>query len=102
MFENNLAVHVDLTYLESESNGDALTLDYGLGFGFDWYVSPFIGVGIAIGYNWGSEDLIGAYYPELGIVVDITKSFGVTVSQRRYFNLHQPDEDIVMLGLVFR
>jgi len=34
--------------------------------------------------------------------MDFTKTFGVTVSGKQYFNLYEEDEDVVMLGLVFR
>lgn len=62
----------------------------------------FLGLGISLGYNWDNEDFIATYYPEAGIVVDITKNFGLTVSKKRIFNLYGQDEDIIMLGLVFR
>lgn len=55
-----------------------------------------------LGYNWDKDDYIAAYFPEVGIVMDFTKTFGITVSGKRYFNLYEEDEDIVMLGLVFR
>ena len=52
--------------------------------------------------NWDKDDYIAAYFPEVGIVMDFTKTFGITVSGKRYFNLYEEGEDIVMLGLEFR
>lgn len=60
------------------------------------------GVRISLGYNLDDEDFIATYYPEAGIVVEITNNFGLTVSKKRIFNLYGRDEDIIMLGLVFR
>jgi hypothetical protein len=55
-----------------------------------------------LGYNWDKDDYIAAYYPEAGVVIDFTKTFGATVSVKRYFNLYEEDENIFMLGVVFR
>ena len=97
-----MAAHIDLTYLESVSKGNALTLDIGGGYVFNWDVSLYLGVGFAIGYNRDTKDTITAYYPEAGVVIDLTESLGLTISQKRYFNLYGQDEDVTMLGLVFR
>jgi len=101
-FEDNMYAHADLSYLDSELNGRGATLDFGTGFAFDWDVSLFLGVGISFGYNWDDESLIATYYPETGIVVDITDNIGLTMSVRRIFNLYDQDEDVIMLGVVFR
>ncbi len=100
--KNNMIGHADLTYLGSDKDGDALVLDLGAGIAFNWYVSPYLSIGASLGYNWDKSDYIAAYYPEVGIIVDITKAFGITFSGRRYYNLYDEDEDIIMLGLVFR
>jgi len=100
--KNNMIGHVDLTHLESDMNGKALALDLGAGLAFNWYVSPYISIGVSLGYNWDKDEAIAAYFPEVGIVVDITKRFGITFSGKRYYSLYEEDVDIIMLGLVFR
>lgn len=100
--EKNLIGSARLSYLESDKNGKGSTLDLGGGYVFRGDVSPYLLLGISLGYNWDKDDYITAYYPELGIVIDFTKKFGITVSGKRYFNLYDEDENIVMLGLVFR
>jgi len=102
IFDKNIEGHVDLSYLESESNGKGLTLDFGGGYVLNWDVSLFLGVGVSLGYNWDNEDYIATYYPEVGIVVDFTETIGLTISKKRIFNLYGQDEDIIMLGVVFR
>ena len=61
----------------------------------------FIGVGLLIGYNWDKGAFIGAYYPEAGIAANITKSVGVAISSKRYFNLYDRTEDVIMFGVMF-
>jgi len=100
--KNNMVGHVDLSYLDSDTNGSAIALDFGAGLAFNWYVSPYISIGGSLGYNWDKDEAIAAYFPEVGVVVDMTESFGMTLSARRYYSLYQEDEDIIMLGLVFR
>jgi hypothetical protein len=94
--------HVDLSYLDSDVNGGALALDFGAGLAYSWYVSPYISIGASLGYNWDNDETIAAYYPEVGIVADITRLFGMTISAKRYYSLYDEDENVYMLGLVFR
>lgn len=94
--------HADLSYLDSDTNGSAIALDFGAGLAFNWYVSPYLSIGASLGYNWDKDEAIAAYFPEVGVVVDMTESFGMTLSAKRYYSLYQEDEDIIMLGLVFR
>jgi len=101
LFDNNAGSHVDLSYLESDVNGKGLTLDVGGSYVFRWDVSFFVGMGIALGYNWDNDDYIASYYPEAGAVYEVTKRFGLTVSGKRYFNLYDKPENIVKLGLLF-
>lgn len=101
LFDNNAGSHIDLTYLESDANGDALTLDIGGSYVLRWEVSFFAGLGVALGYNWDNDDYVASYYPELGAVYEVTTRFGVTVSGKRYFNLYDKPENIVKLGLLF-
>lgn len=100
--KNNMIGHADLSYLDSDMDGSALALDFGAGIAYNWYVSPYISVGASLGYNWDNDETIAAYFPEVGIVADITKSFGMSLSARRYYSLYEEDEDVIMLGLVFK
>ena len=100
--QKNLVGMVDLSYLQSEPYGDAVTLDLGAGYAFNWVVSPYLLLGISLGYNWDQEDAIAAYFPEAGLLLEFTDTFGITVSAKRYYSLYEKDESIVMLGLVFR
>ena len=101
-FEKYLVGHADLAYLDSDTDGKAATLDLGAGFAFNWYVSPYLSIGVSLGYNWDQDEAVAAYFPEVGVVVDFSRTFGMTISGRRYYSLYEQDEDIVMLGLVFR
>lgn len=100
--KNNMIGHFDLSYLKSDLNGDALALDFGAGLAFNWYVSPYISIGASLGYNWDIDEAIAAYFPEVGILADITKTFGIALSAKRYYSLYEEDDDVIMLGLVFR
>ena len=102
VFKENTEGHIELSYLESDIHGNELALDFGGGYVFNWDVSLFLGLGISLGYNRDKGDFIGAYYPEAGIVWDITETFGITVSAKRFYNRYEENEDIVMMGLVFR
>jgi hypothetical protein len=100
--ENNMVGHADLAYLDSDTDGKAVAVDLGAGFAFKWYVSPYLSIGASLGYNWDQDKAIAAYFPEVGVVVDFTRTFGMSLSARRYYSLYEQDEDVVMLGLVFR
>ncbi len=100
--DKDMVGHMELTLIDSVEEGKGLTLDAGGGYGFNWYVSMYVGLGLAVGYNMDNDEFITTYYPEAGIVVDITKSFGLTLSKKRYFHLYDDHEDVIMLGLVFR
>ena len=100
--KNNMIGHFDLTYLKSDSDGEALALDLGAGLAFDWHLSPYLSIGASLGYNWDNDEYIAAWFPEVGMIVNVTKTFGVTLSAKRYYSLYETDEDIVMFGLVFR
>jgi len=102
IFEDSMLAHVDMSYLDSDLNGQGATLDFGGGYVLNWDVSFFLGVGASFGYNWDDEGVIATYYPEAGIVVDITNNLGLTVSARRIYNLYDEDYDVIMLGIVFR
>ena len=101
-FKKDMIGHVDLSRLQSDKNGDGLALEIGGAYVFNWYASPFIGLGISLGYNSDNDDYIAAYYPEAGIVIDITNKFGFIVSTKRYHHLYDNNEAIIMMGLLFR
>jgi len=100
--KGNIAGSAKLNYLKSDINGDGSTLDLAGGYTFGGDISPYLLLGVSLGYNWDQDDYITAYFPEIGIAMDFTKRFGITVSGKRYFNLYDGNENIVMLGLVFR
>jgi predicted porin len=100
--QKNFVGHVDLHRLKSDINGNATTLDFGGGYVFNWDISLYLSLGVSLGYNKDNSDYLTAYYPEVGIVADITKTFGITASTRRYHHLYEENENIVMIGLVFR
>ena len=101
-FKKNTQGHIDLSYLESDIYGNESALDLGGGYVFNWNVSLFLGLGISLAYNHDKNDFVGAYYPEAGIVWDLTKKFGITISTKRFYNRFEKNEDIIMMGLVFR
>lgn len=100
--EDSISSFAKLSYLESDTDGKGSTLDLGGGYTFSGDLSLYFLFGVSLGYNWDKDDYIAAYFPEVGIVMDLTNTFGITVSGKRYFNLYEEDEDIVMFGLVFR
>jgi len=101
-FKDNTEGHIELSYLESDIHGNELALNLGGGYVFNWEVSLFIGLGISLGYNQDKSELIGAYYPQAGLVWDIAETFGITVSAKRFYKRYEENVDIVMIGLVFR
>jgi len=94
---------MNLSYIESDRDGNTLAVDLGGGISYHAGVTFFFGVGFLLGYNKDNNDYIGAYYPEIGMVSQMTKTFGLIVSGRKYSNLYRSfkDENIVMLGLIF-
>lgn len=91
--------HVDLTRIESVKNGDAYTLDFGGGYN---YQGLYFSFGVALGHNSDTNDNFVAYYPEIGIALDITNELAATISAKRYHNLYREDEQVVMIGLLVR
>ena len=103
-FDKNLEGSMDLSFMESSENGNAILLNAGAGYGYSGFVSIYAGLGIALGYNLDDDEVVTAYYPEAGFLVEITKKFGISLSGRRYFNLYDAtdSDDVIMLGFVFR
>lgn len=100
VFENHMVGKVNLNYLRSDLDGDAVTLDMGGGVALRGMVSLFLTLGLSAGYNWEKENAVTAYYPEIGLVAEMTNKIGVSLSGKRYINLYEEDEDVVMLGLL--
>lgn len=102
VFIENTEGHIDLSYMDSDLHGEEWAVELGGGYVFTWDLSLYIGVGVSLGYNKTNEDFVGAYYPEVGVVLDVTKTFGITVRGKRFYNRFDDYEDVIMLGLVFR
>lgn len=94
--------HMDLSYIESVENGDTLAIDLGGGVSVNAGATFFLGVGFLLGYNNKDNNAIGAYYPQVGVIVHISKTLGLIATGRRYSNLHSniEDENIVMFGFL--
>ena len=80
-----------------------MALDLGGGVSYSAGATFFLGIGFLLGYNFDDRDPIGAYYPQAGVIIQITKTFGITATGRRYSDLYRniEDENIVMFGLLF-
>jgi hypothetical protein len=101
IFENNLTGNANISYLDSALNGSAATLDLGGGFVLRGRISLLLLLGVSVGYNWDTDDLVTAYYPEIGLVTEITSKIGISLSGKRYISLYEKQEDVIMLGFVF-
>ncbi|MCF6336698.1 MAG: hypothetical protein L3J84_01920 [Gammaproteobacteria bacterium] len=100
-FDDGKIGHVDLSYIKSVNEGDSLAMDAGAAYAYNAGATFFVGGGFLLGYNWDKNGVIGAFYPEAGVVINITKSAGVILSTKRYFNLYDNTEDVIMFGLLF-
>jgi len=101
-FQEQFMGFVDLKHLQSRTNGNGVTVDFGGGYVFNWDISLYLSFGISLGYNKDNEDYLTSYYPEAGVVVDLTNRFGIALSTKRYHHLYEQNENIIMMGLVFR
>lgn len=101
-FKEQFIGHVDLKHLQSKLNGNGTTIDFGGGYVFNWGISLYLSLGVSLGYNNDNSDYLTSYYPEAGIVADITRKIGVTVSTKRYHHLYAQNDNTIMMGLVFR
>ena len=102
IFNDTNMGHIDLTHLSSGVNGKSLALEFGGGYVFNWDISLFVGFGVSLIYNEDNNDYIVAYFPEVGIAVDLTNKIGITARSKRYHNLYDETENIIMMGMVFR
>ena len=96
----NKAGHVDLSFIESPRDGDALALDMGAAFAYRAGVTFYVGAGLLLGYAWDVEKFVGSFYPEVGVVGMINPAMGISLSTKRYYNLHDRDEDVFMIGII--
>jgi len=102
VFKDNAMGHIELARLDLGVHGKSLALEFGGGYVFNWDISLFIGIGGSLIYNKTEDDYIVAYFPEVGITVDLTKKVGITARSKRYHNLYDENESIIMIGMVFR
>ena len=98
---NNMFAHLNLSYLESGSNGRGSVIDLGLGYSYKLGVNFFAGAGYMLGYNPKKSEVINAYYPEVGIAAEFTPQFGVVVSGKRLYKIYGQREDVISFGLLF-
>lgn len=98
---NGKMAHVDLTSIESNTAGNGAGIEIGVGYLIPTGVTLFTGVGVLLGYNSDSGEFIASYYPEVGIILQITKEFGISASHKRYYNLYNRMEVVTLFGLVF-
>ena len=101
VFENNLVGSMNISHLDSDLNGSAATMDLGGGFALRGRISLLLLLGVSVGYNWDTDDLVTAYYPEISLVSEVTSKIGISLSGKRYINLYDKYEDVIMLGLIF-
>ncbi len=99
---NDKGTHINLVYLEAPNKEKSAALDLGVSVALKRSIfTIYVGGGGLIGYNGSREKLVRGYYPEVGILIDITKKFGLIASGKRYINVFPETEDVVMLGLIF-
>lgn len=101
-FSSDMQAHIDLIYLQSNTIGNSVALDFGGGYVYGDAFSMFLGVGISLEYNMDFEDFNDKYYAEAGAVLDLTNRISITVRQQLYFNQPVDYEEVIMLGLLFR
>ena len=94
------AAHFDVAEYDDPQGGKAWATEFGAGYLLPTRVNVFIGGGVVAGYRRTGGDYFAAWYPEIGAVIPLTDSFGVSVSKRRYQKLYQQNEDVLMFGLV--
>jgi len=99
-FDDGKIGHVDLSYIKSVNEGDGLAMDAGAAYTFNAGATFFVGGGFLLGYNWDENGIINTFYPEAGVAVHITKSLGVVLSAKRYFDFYDNTEDVIMFGLL--
>lgn len=94
------AAHWDLAQYDDPQKGEAWATEFGAGYLLPTRINVFLGGGIVAGYRRTGGDYFAAWYPEIGAVVPLIDGLGVSVSRRRYQQLFQRTEDVLMFGLV--
>jgi len=93
---------IGLSYIEAANKEKSLVFDFGVGVTLKRSLfTIYVGGGGLLGYNGSRKKLARGYYPEAGILIDITKKFGLIASAKRYINLFPETENVVMFGLLF-
>lgn len=105
--ENGLTGHVDLGFMSTKAGSDALTLDLGAGISFPQKAKNFaifLGIGGLAGYHFDDDydSTILSLYPEVGMMLKISDKWGLLLTGKRYYDLYDETENMVMLGLMFR
>ncbi len=94
--------HFNLSFLETNSDGDALALDFGAGGGkITGSATIYLGLGFLLRYNNSKRDFTAAPYPEAGVAFIIKKNYGINFSAKRYFNFYGRAENVILLGLLY-
>lgn len=91
--------HFDLTRIKSLQHGDAWSINFGAGY---HYQSLYLSLGVALGRNTDTDDNQFAYYPEAGLILDLTSELAATISIKRYHRLYREDDSVVMVGILIR
>lgn len=92
--------HLDVSYLKSKKDGNGWGLDVGGGYLLPTTAILYLGAGFLLGDNVEQHKLIDAFYPEVGVIINVTSEFGISASKKRYFHLNGRTEDVIMLGIV--
>ena len=101
-FKNDMAAHIDLSYLESDVIGNSVALDFGAGYVFGGATALFIGLGMSLDFNLDHDDFSDKYYYEAGVVLDVSRELSITARKQIFFNQAEEYEEIIMMGLLFR
>ena len=101
-FEGDKQAHIDLVHTESLLLGNSLALDFGGGYIIRGSVSFFLGVGVALEYNFDIGELTDKYYAEAGATFDLSREISITARQVHFFNQPLEYEEVIMMGILFR
>jgi len=96
--------HMDLSYLESGTHGNAVLIDLGAGISKSIGATFFVGAGFVFGYNSELKKSVFSYYPETGIIALFQEQIGLVLSAKRFIGLYDGvrSENIISLGLLMR
>lgn len=101
---NGKMAHMDISYMENERDavsgakpGNAWGFELGVGYLIPTQVTLFIGGGFLLAMQKG--DFIKTYFPEAGILFQVSDGVALTASKKRYMKLHGDTEDVIAFGL---